>query len=70
MDKFYSRREFLTLSSIALAGCSIAPTLTGAGETNDHPSSGLVTGQPIPLRHASIPGFLSAAQLAPHHQAH
>jgi Fe-Mn family superoxide dismutase len=33
-------------------------------------SSGLVTGTPKPLRHTEIPGFLSAAQIAPHHTAH
>jgi superoxide dismutase, Fe-Mn family len=29
-----------------------------------------VTGQPKPLKHESIPGFLSAEQIAPHHTAH
>jgi superoxide dismutase, Fe-Mn family len=29
-----------------------------------------VTGKPKPLKHASIPGFLSAEQIAPHHTAH
>jgi Fe-Mn family superoxide dismutase len=32
--------------------------------------SGLVTGQPKPLKHESIPGFLSAKQIVPHHTAH
>jgi len=32
--------------------------------------SGLVTGKPKPLRHKTIPGFLSAEQIAPHHTAH
>ena len=36
----------------------------------DFSHSGLVTGQPKPLRHAEIPGFLSAEQIAPHHTAH
>lgn len=36
----------------------------------DFSHSGLVTGQPKPLKHASIPGFLSAEQIAPHHTAH
>jgi Fe-Mn family superoxide dismutase len=30
----------------------------------------LVTGKPKPLRFQSIPGFLSAEQIAPHHTAH
>lgn len=30
----------------------------------------MVTGKPKPLKHKSIPGFLSAGQIAPHHTAH
>jgi Fe-Mn family superoxide dismutase len=36
----------------------------------DFASSGLATGQLKPLRHKEVPGFLSAAQIAPHHTAH
>jgi Fe-Mn family superoxide dismutase len=36
----------------------------------DFSSSGLVTGKPKPLRHKEVPGFLTAAQIAPHHTAH
>jgi superoxide dismutase, Fe-Mn family len=36
----------------------------------DFSHSGLATGQPKPLRHTEVPGFLSAAQIAPHHTAH
>lgn len=69
-DQSFSRRQFLTFSSIALAGCTVAPSLTGAGETKTPFQSGLITGKPLPLRHPVIPGFLSAAQLAPHYHAH
>lgn len=66
------RRNFLFASSGAAAGTLIAPGLLEAEETSapDYSQSGLVTGQPKPLRHKEIPGFLSAAQIAPHHTAH
>jgi Fe-Mn family superoxide dismutase len=39
-------------------------------DNTDFSHSGLVTGKPKPLKHSSIPGFLSAEQIAPHHTAH
>ncbi len=61
-----SRRDFVFLSSGAAVGHFVAPGLVAA----DWSRSGLVTGEPKPLRHREIPGFLSAEQLAPHHTAH
>jgi len=68
----FSRRNFLFVSSGAAAGSLLVPGLAeAADELHDHfAQSGLVTGQPKPLRHDSIPGFLSAEQIAPHHTAH
>lgn len=65
------RRNFLFLSSGAAAGAFAAPGLAEDGNTHvDFSQSGLVTGKPKPLKHAEITGFLSAAQIAPHHTAH
>ena len=73
-----SRRNFMFLSSGAIAGNmwigGIAEAsdggLTLRRSGSDHSRSGLVTGKPKPLRHESIPGFLTAQQIAPHHAAH
>ena len=69
-----SRRDFVFLSSGALAGNMVAAGLVDARAPDEHgldfSHSGLVTGKPKPLKHKSIPGFLSAAQIAPHHTAH
>jgi superoxide dismutase, Fe-Mn family len=67
-----SRRNFLFASSGAAAGTFVASGLSEAdgAEPLDFSQSGLVTGQPKPLKHKSIPGFLSAEQIAPHHTAH
>jgi len=67
-----SRRSFLFASSGAAAGTFLASSLSEAegAESLDFSKSGLVTGQPKPLKHKSIPGFLSAEQIAPHHTAH
>ena len=56
----------------AAAGALAVPGLLEAADPNslDFAHSGLVTGQPKPLKHKEIPGFLSAAQIAPHHAAH
>jgi Fe-Mn family superoxide dismutase len=66
------RRNFIFASSGAAAGTLIVPGLLEAAESQplDFSQSGLVTGQPKPLKHKEIPGFLSAAQIAPHHTAH
>jgi Fe-Mn family superoxide dismutase len=66
------RRNFLFASSGAAAGSFAVSGLLDAAEVAavDFSQSGLVTGQPKPLKHKSIPGFLSAEQIAPHHTAH
>jgi Fe-Mn family superoxide dismutase len=65
-----SRRAFLFASSGAAAGTFAVSGFAGASENRESPRSGLVTGQPKPLRYRSIPGFLSAEQIAPHYTAH
>jgi superoxide dismutase, Fe-Mn family len=70
-----SRRDFLFLSSGAAAGHMLVPGVSSADETDAGAEpflaqSGLATGKLKPLRHESIPGFLSAEQIAPHHTAH
>ena len=66
-----SRRVFLFASSGAAAGAFIVPGIAEAQEDLSVQSkSGLITGSPKPLRYNSIPGFLSAEQIAPHHTAH
>jgi Fe-Mn family superoxide dismutase len=67
-----NRRTFLFTSSGAAAGSLLVPGLAAAddGEGSPYAGSGLVTGTPKPLRHKEVPGFLSAAQVAPHHTAH
>lgn len=68
-----SRRDFVFLSSGALAGNFVSPGIAEADEGTrkvDFSHSGLVTGMPKPLKHKAIPGFLSAEQIAPHHTAH
>lgn len=67
-----SRRNFLFASSGAAAGSLVVPGLLEAADANsvDFSQSGLATGQLKPLKHKEIPGFLSAAQIAPHHTAH
>jgi Fe-Mn family superoxide dismutase len=66
------RRSFLFASSGAAAGTLVVPGLLAAADPGptDYSQSGLVTGQPKALKHKEIPGFLSAAQIAPHHTAH
>jgi Fe-Mn family superoxide dismutase len=70
--KSLNRRHFLFASSGAAAGTFAAAGLVEGAESDsaDYSQSGLVTGQPKPLKHAEIPDFLSAAQIAPHHTAH
>ena len=76
MDRI-SRRNFMFLSSGAVVGNMLVGGSAEADEGDctrrtrlDHSRSGLVTGKPKPLRHQSIPGFLTAQQIAPHHAAH
>ncbi|MEM7018128.1 MAG: Fe-Mn family superoxide dismutase [Pseudomonadota bacterium] len=66
MSKLSRRNFFLTTSGIA-ASMAVGANVVQANETE---SSGLVTGQPKPLRYKAIPGFLSAEQIEPHHTAH
>jgi len=70
----FNRREFVFWSSGATVGGMVVPGLESEHGTQDEEvdfsSSGLVTGKPKPLKHKSIPGFLSAEQIAPHHTAH
>jgi len=69
-----SRRDFVFVSSGAVAGNMMVGGVAEATDEHDHArdfsDSGLVTGKPKPLKHESIPGFLSAEQIAPHHTAH
>lgn len=67
-----SRRNFLLVSSGAAAGTMLVTgySESEAAEGIELSASGLATGKPKPLRHKSIPGFLSAEQIAPHHTAH
>ncbi len=68
----FTRRSFLLASSGAVAGSLAVPGTVEGAESNpiDFSQSGLVTGQPKPLKLKEVPGFLSAAQIAPHHTAH
>jgi Fe-Mn family superoxide dismutase len=70
----FSRRQFVFVSSGAAMGNlvvnGIAEAAEGDSQGLDFSQSGLVTGQLKPLRHQEVPGFLSAAQIAPHHTAH
>jgi superoxide dismutase, Fe-Mn family len=68
----FTRRNFLFASSGAAAGTFVAPGLMEAADSDslDFSRSGLKTDQLKPLKHEEIPGFLSAAQIAPHHTAH
>lgn len=67
-----SRRTFVFASSGAAAGSLVVAGLPelDAAENLEFAKSGLATGQLKPLRHKEVPGFLSAAQIAPHHTAH
>jgi Fe-Mn family superoxide dismutase len=65
-------RRFFFASSGAAAGSLLAPGLLEAADSDKHvvTTSGLATGNLKPLKHKEVPGFLSAAQIAPHHTAH
>lgn len=67
-----NRRTFFFASSGAAAGSLLVPGLAPADEKEPSPfaDSGLATGKLKPLRHKEVPGFLSAAQISPHHTAH
>ncbi len=65
-----SRRHFVLASLGATAGSLLQPAVSLADESNKPYQGGLLTGRPEPLPYQSIPGFLSEAQLTPHHKAH
>jgi Fe-Mn family superoxide dismutase len=67
-----NRRMFVFASSGAAAGSLLVPGFAEPEEVDLAPlaGSGLATGKLKPLRHTEVPGFLSAAQIAPHHAAH
>ncbi len=66
------RREVLRGFAGCAAGIMVAEVAPAeAAEGKAFPAnSGLVTAKPKPLPYAELPGFLSRAQLAPHHTAH
>jgi Fe-Mn family superoxide dismutase len=66
------RRDFLFASTGAVAGSMLVSGLSdaAAGTAQDFSESELVTGKPKPLKLTEIPGFLSAAQIEPHHTSH
>lgn len=65
-----TRRDFLYTSGTLAVGSVLSPGLVKASDDSVIAESGLVTGKQEPLRFPSIPGFLSAEQLAPHYSAH
>ncbi|MCH9696703.1 MAG: Fe-Mn family superoxide dismutase [Gammaproteobacteria bacterium] len=65
-----SRRHFLHTSIGATTGALLSADQILAEEQIRSYQSGLVTGQPVPMRYQSIPGFLSESQLSPHYTAH
>lgn len=65
-----SRRKFLYASSSVAIAAFVSPSLAKADNNKTTVHSGLQTGKPIIQPYASIPGFLSAEQLAPHYSAH
>jgi len=67
-----NRRQYLLLSTGAAIGSLVVAEDASAQSTgaNQSSASGLSTGELKPLRHAEVPGFLSAGQIAPHHSAH
>ena len=66
----FSRRDFVFVSSGAAAGSFVAAGLVEADDSRPAQQSGLITGQPKPLRYTSIAGFLSTDQIDPHYTAH
>lgn len=63
------RREVLRGFAGCAAGIMVAEVAPAAAQPGPA-QSGLVTGQLKPLPYTELPGFLSAAQLKPHHTAH
>lgn len=65
-----SRRNLLLTSLSVAAGSLLLPAHASAQKQSNNYAGGLVTGLAKPLKYKSIPGFLSAEQLTPHHSAH
>jgi len=65
-----SRRNFMVTSIGTAAAALLLPEPAMASERSLVYEGGLVSGQPKPLPYKSIPGFLSAEQITPHHTAH
>lgn len=66
-----NRRNFLfTSSGAAMGSLSVAGIAAEPASASPYHDSGLVTGLPKPLRYEALPGFLSAAQIAPHQAGH
>lgn len=67
-----NRRSFLFASSGAAAGSLLVSGMALAqdGEGVSSGQSGLATGVAKPLKYSDVPGFLSAAQIEPHHTSH
>lgn len=70
----YSRRRFLTSSAtLVTSGLFISkssPAVSQIAQKEEQSPSGLKTGQPQLLPYEDIPDFLSAEQLAVHHDKH
>lgn len=66
------RRTFFFASSGAAIGSLVVSEAAQAekAEPSLFAGSGLISGVPKPLKHKAITGFLSEAQIAPHHSAH
>jgi superoxide dismutase, Fe-Mn family len=67
-----NRRSFLFASSGAAAGSLLVSGIAAGQDGDEAPNgeSGLATGVAKPLKYSDVPGFLSAAQIEPHHTSH
>ncbi|MCP5380971.1 MAG: Fe-Mn family superoxide dismutase [Kordiimonadaceae bacterium] len=68
-----SKRKFLNLAATTAASTLAAgaiSTRANAQMASMDAMSGLKTGKMKPIRYSELPGFLSAAQIAPHYQKH
>lgn len=71
--KALSRRQVLQTASllgVSAAGLSLGAGAASAGALAISDDSGLMTGQPKPLKYQEIPGLLTKEQVTPHYQAH
>ncbi|MEZ5759100.1 MAG: Fe-Mn family superoxide dismutase [Emcibacteraceae bacterium] len=68
-----SKRKFLNLAAATAASAMSAgaiPSRANAQMPSMDALSGLKTGKMKPMRYSVLPGFLSAAQIAPHYEKH